>query len=156
MAPIQRETWDIVLGPLGEFMMQENCALRRELARLNAAYSSLYTSRLLSMQNFVEDTERLEGENMALRADANNLRYWNRMHQMKIVKLAKKRDHAARLARKVNRDNVSFQKIAKANGVLFKMRAIPESFFRAIEHDSDETDDDTEEETLTTQEDMLI
>lgn len=137
-------------------MMQENCALRRELARLNAAYSSLYTSRLMSMQNFVEDTERLEGENMALRAEANNLRYWNRMHQIKIVKLAKKRDHGLRLARKVNRDNISFQKLAKSHGVLCKLRAIPESFFRAIEHDSDETDDDTEEEALTTQEDSLV
>lgn len=154
MAPIPKQTWDVVLGPLGEYMMQENCALRQELRRMNAAYSSLYTSRLLSMQNFVEDTERLEGENMALRAEANNLRYWNRLHQMKIVKLAKKRDHGVRLARSVNRDNVTFQKIAKLNGVLLKLRAIPESFFKALEEDSDETDN--EEENLTTEEELLV
>ena len=157
MAPVKKATWDAVMGPLGEHFMEENRLLRKEVSRLNKAYSSLYTSRLLSMQNYMQECERLEQENMGLRAESNNLRHWNREHQRKIVTLSKKRDQGVKLARYVNRDNIGFQRVAKQNGVLLKLRAIPESFFKAIEHDSDETnDEDSEEEDLTTHEDVNL
>ncbi len=150
MAPVPKASWDVVMGPLGEFFLEDNRALRKELKRLNEAYSSLYTSRLLCMQNYQQECERMERENMNLRADANNLRFWNREHQRKLVSLAKKRDRAVKLARYVNQDNKGFQRLAMSNGQAIKLRAIPDSFFREIEHDSDETSD--EEEQLTTQE----
>lgn len=155
MAPVKKVTWDAVMGPLGEYFMEENRALRKEVTRLNSAYSSLYTSRLLSMQNYMEQCERLEQENMGLRAESNSLRHWNREHQRKIVSLCKKRDQAVKLARYVNRDNIGFQRIAKTNGVLLKLRAIPDAYFKSIEHDSDETnDEESGEEDVTTQEDL--
>ncbi len=137
------------MGPLGEFFLEDNRALRAELKRLNNAYSSLYTSRLLSMRHYQEECERLEGENTALRSENNNLRHWNREHQRKIVSLSKKRDSAVKVARYVNQDNKGFQRIARANGHAIKLRAIPESYFRACEHDSDSTTDGDE---LTTNE----
>lgn len=133
-------TWNVVVGPLTEYLMRENCALQRQLQDLEKKNAKL-------AGKLVENTRRYAIERC--NAQRNLQIALHRIDHLgeRLMNAKLKKSHAMRYLRNVNNQNKRFQQLAKQNGANVRMRALPESFLNNLERD--ETDESENEETTT-------
>ena len=145
--PIPASSWFVAMGPLGQYLMQENAALQLEINRVWRLV------RDAEHRNVIEITEAkalLDNERMRslnFHRYAQNLENQVRKMLSKANRLRLKKNYCVRLLRQMRIRNQRLVALARANQLTVHMRDIPESHFDSLDQSTeDELDTDEDEE----------
>lgn len=135
------KSWDMSVGPVGEYLMQENGALNRELAKMVKLTARLTNEKIDARHQNTVLAAEYERQLTNIRIQLNFARQENNHLRIRAERANLKKRHALTMAQAVNRQNKRFQELAASNGYRFRFRPIPSAFMTFVE---EETEDETE------------
>lgn len=134
---INKSTWAVVVGPLGEYLMQENFELYQLVSRTQKQIGMANRAKAANTKYWAEQLNECEQELIATRQQLAMMRMRLAREKVHRQRANMKKQAALRLMRSVNEQNKRFQMVANVNDTRLKLRAVPKSFIESLEEDSD-------------------